>query len=450
MTDNWNIYSKNKLDNESPALQCKVFDRIAVQNSDRMTQFYCLELSAGNTFEFGFCRKENVKSLLRDVLTLSNMKVLKGVYDYLMVPSVPSSLWVKNARKYDPRTIIMWLENSIELSEEYRESMERLYTQGMRFAARVDSLGELVDYPDLLKCVDYILVDSSKLEEHSLVIENLKKNNSNIKTIGYKESNSIFNFTSEEASKFDFVLGAVQNYLIEYEGNRPKWQHDMLRLFAQLYSSLYDIKEVGSIVAQYPLMGTAMKKMMASRALNVLTLRYKNVPNAENQSLTQNDLRNFLFISVAFNLFSLTDKKITDLKKIPFDMKKINFEPFIQALHFGKVIDLMAQELCDDIYAPQAFIAGFMRYCHIFLHDTEQASFSEFPLDAVTSSYRENGGEQLGKIIRVLSLLQEHKVPEGLSLAADEGIELVKDKIYGYIAQAYLWTDAVIKALEIN
>lgn len=450
MSDNRNLFA-NKLDFDSPSMQCKVFDRLAVQNPLGKTQFYCLELSAGNTFDFGFCRKENVQSLLREVLTVVNMKVLRGSYERIMIPSVPCSLWVKQARKYDPKTVIMWLENSLELTEEYKESLLRLYKQGMKFAVRVDAMGEIPTNSEVLSCIDYVLVDAAKPQEYADILSSLKKNNKNLKTIGFKDTCSIFNFAINEASNFDYVLGMVQSDLIKYDGVRPKWQHDMLRLFAQLYSSFYDIKEVGEIVAQYPLMGTAMKKLMSSKALTVLTLRSKtkNQMLAENQSLTQNDLRNYLVISVAFNLFTLTDKNISDINHHPFDMRNINYDPFIQALVFGKIVDFMGQELCDDISAPQAFISGFMRYCHVFLHDTEKATFSEFPLDAVSSCFKEGGGEQLGKIIRTLSLLFEHKVAEALELAYEEGMELYKDKIYNYISQAYLWADTVLKALDI-
>lgn len=450
MSENRNVFAQ-KVDFDTPSLQCKVFDRLAVQNSSGKTQFYCLELSAGNTFDFGFCRKENVQSLLREVLTVVNMKVLRGAYERIMIPSVPCALWVKQARKYDPKSVIMWLENSLELTEEYKESILRLYKLGMKFAVRVDAMGEIPGDKEILSCIDYVLVDVSKTQEFVDIVTSLKKSNKNLKTIGFKDSCSIFNFTAQEAKRFDYVLGMVQSELIKYDGVRPKWQHDMLRLFAQLYSSFYDIKEVGEIVAQYPLMGTAMKKLMSSKALTTLTLRAKakNQMLADNQALTQNDLRNYLVISVAFNLFTLTDKKISDLNHQPFDMRQINYEPFIQALVFGKIVDFMGQELCDDISAPQSFISGFMRYCHVFLHDTEKATFSEFPLDAVSSCYKESGGEQLGKIIRTLSLLFEHKIADALTLAYDEGMELYKEKIYNYISQSLLWTDTVLKALDI-
>ena len=121
MADNWNLRGKTQMldDLNTPSLQCRVYDRIAVQDSKGKTHFYCLELSAGNTFDFGFCRKENVPSLLRDVMTMGSIRVLSGICDDLMVPTVPTVLWIKQARKYDPKHVIMWLENSIELTEEY-------------------------------------------------------------------------------------------------------------------------------------------------------------------------------------------------------------------------------------------------------------------------------------------------------------------------------------------
>ena len=123
MADNWNLRGKTQMldDLNTPSLQCRVYDRIAVQDSKGKTHFYCLELSAGNTFDFGFCRKENVPSLLRDVMTMGSIRVLSGICDDLMVPTVPTVLWIKQARKYDPKHVIMWLENSIELTEEYKD-----------------------------------------------------------------------------------------------------------------------------------------------------------------------------------------------------------------------------------------------------------------------------------------------------------------------------------------
>lgn len=96
MADNWNLRGKTQMldDLNTPSLQCRVYDRIAVQDSKGKTHFYCLELSAGNTFDFGFCRKENVPSLLRDVMTMGSIRVLSGICDDLMVPTVPTVLWL--------------------------------------------------------------------------------------------------------------------------------------------------------------------------------------------------------------------------------------------------------------------------------------------------------------------------------------------------------------------
>ena len=222
----------------------------------------------------------------------------------------------------------------------------------------------------------------------------------------------------------------------------------MLRTFAQLYSSIYDVKEIGVIVANYPLMALAMKGMVASKHLTNLTIRKNSSTLGESQTLTQFDLRNFLAISVGYNLFTLTEKQSYEQKKIPFSSEFINYEPFILALNFAKIVDLMAQDICDDITAPQAFIAGFLRFAHVFLHDTEEATFVEFPLDAVASCYT-NGGGQLGSIIRILMLLFEHRINDAMDVANNAGLVLVKDRLYGYISHAMAWTDAVCCALNI-
>ena len=106
-------------------------------------------------------------------------------------------------------------------------------------------MGEIPTNSEVLSCIDYVLVDAAKPQEYADILSSLKKNNKNLKTIGFKDTCSIFNFSTNEANNFDYVLGMVQSELIKYDGVRPKWQHDMLRLFAQLYSSFYDIKEVG-------------------------------------------------------------------------------------------------------------------------------------------------------------------------------------------------------------
>ena len=222
----------------------------------------------------------------------------------------------------------------------------------------------------------------------------------------------------------------------------------MLRTFAQLYSSIYDVKEIGVIVANYPLMALAMKGMVASKHLTNLTIRKNSSTLGESQTLTQFDLRNFLAISVGYNLFTLTEKQSYEQKKIPFSSEFINYEPFILALNFAKIVDLMAQDICDDITAPQAFIAGFLRFAHVFLHDTEEATFAEFPLDSVASCYT-NGGGQLGSIIRILMLLFEHRINDAMDVANNAGLVLVKERLYGYISHAMAWTDAVCSALNI-
>ncbi len=448
MSDGRKTYAQTTPDDlDNPSYQCRVFDRIAVQDYHGKSHFYCLELSAANTFEFGFCRAQNIYSLFKDVMTVANMKALQGAMPRLMIPSVPSNTWVKYARKYDPRNIIMWIANSLELNPEYKESIRRLHVQGMKFAVRIDAMHDIMVDEETLSCMDYILVNVEFYSEFKHIITSIREKYPKVQVIGFKDQVDIFNFSREEAKRFDLVLGTVMLPMLEYMPPRPKWQHDMLRMIAQLYSSIYDIKEIGETISQYPLMVTSMKKMMSSKVLSALTIRL-NQKTADNQGLTQNDFRNFMVIAVAYNLFTITDKQITDSMKLPFSVDNINYEPFIQALVFGKLADMMAQNLCDDVDGPQGFMAGFMRYAGVFLHDTKEAAFAEFPLDAATSCYREGSG-QLGNILKTLTMLTEHRISEALNFAFENGIDMTKDKIYYYISQSFIWADAVIKAIGI-
>ena len=223
----------------------------------------------------------------------------------------------------------------------------------------------------------------------------------------------------------------------------------MLRTFAQLYSSINDVKEVGNLVAHYPLMASATKGMMGSKMLSTLTIKRNNsVTLSETPSLTQFDIRNYLAIAVGFNLFTLTEKQICDQMHHEFRLGSINYEPFVASILFGKVVDLMSQDVCDDITVPQGFIAGFLRYAHVFLHDDEQRTFEEFPLSAVADCYT-NGGGQLGIIIRFNKLMAEHRVDAALATAAEGAFVFSKEQYYGYISQALSWTDAAVRAIGI-
>ena len=77
------------------------------------------------------------------MLTVGNTRVLLGSADFLMLPTVPTSHWVKQVRKYNPKKVIMWLANSLELNDENRDCIPRLKKMGMRFAIRIDAMGDI-------------------------------------------------------------------------------------------------------------------------------------------------------------------------------------------------------------------------------------------------------------------------------------------------------------------
>ena len=88
------------------------------------------------------------------------------------------------------------------------------------------------------------------------------------------------------------------------------------------------------------------------------------------------------------------------------------------------------------------------RYAQTFLHDTAEKTFDEFPLNAVSSNYKDGGG-QLGAIIKVIILLVEHHVEEALEEKSVQLLNSNKDQFYNMISHAMNWADAVAKALGI-
>lgn len=453
MSDSWRSRQSIYEDQELPALQCRVYSRIALQDHDCITKGYCLEFAPGNSFDFGFCREQNVISLLRDVLTVGNTRVLLGSADFLMLPTVPTTHWVKQVRKYNPKKVIMWLANSLELNDEYKDSIPRLKKMGMRFAIRIDAMGDIASNPEILSCIDFLMVDASRYDEFLPIIESLKRQNEKLEIIGFKQENHIINFTKDEIKPFKYVLGMVENSLIEYDNTRPKWQHEMLRLQAQLYSSIYDSKDISLYMQNYPYMSKCMKGLLGSSHLTALTLKLENQLNTanlvpENSTLSSADIRDYIAISIVYNTFMLSEKLVCEQKQIPFDESHLNYEVLVQAIHFAMVVHFFASEVCDDLIAPQAFIAGLLRYTHLYLHDTYDRTFSEFPLDAVSSLYN-GGGGQLGSIIRLVLDLFEHKVDEALAEASSNGINLAKEDIFNHISHAFTWTDAALRAMGI-
>ena len=138
------------------------------------------------------------------------------------------------------------------------------------------------------------------------------------------------------------LLMLLVYYQLVYKTQRPRWQHEMLRTFAQLYSSIYDVKEIAQVMSVYPYMSQAMKGMVGSKQLVALTIKRNAATLAENPVLTQNDLRNFLAISVAYNTYIISEEHSLTQRRLEFDIKKVNFEPFIQALFVGKLVEQIA------------------------------------------------------------------------------------------------------------
>lgn len=62
----------------------------------------------------------------------------------------------------------------------------------MRFAVRVDAMGEIASNDEILACIDYLMVDFERSAEFMTVIQSLRNKNPLLKTIAL---NTIFLFS---------------------------------------------------------------------------------------------------------------------------------------------------------------------------------------------------------------------------------------------------------------
>ena len=79
----------------------------------------------------------------------------------------------------------------------------------------------------------------------------------------------------------------------------------MLRTFAQLYSSIYDVKEIGVIVANSSFNGFSHERYGSFKTFNQFNYSQNSSTLGESQTLTQFDFKKFLAISVGYNLLHL-------------------------------------------------------------------------------------------------------------------------------------------------
>ena len=358
-----------------------------------------------------------------------------------MVCAPPCRSWLNLKRRYNPSQIVMALPLKYQLPAEEYQYLQDLEKSGMRFAIHLEDLEQLsTQFPELVGHVVYVLIDDEKRAEQMKVLESFKKKVPELRSIGYKKNDQTFTIT--DAVHYDLVRAVVKPALY-HQDPRPQWQHDILRTFAELFSEIYDIKDITEMSQDYPVVGTAMKKLLSSTDL---------LSFCQNGKLTQKDIRDLCCVALAFDLYcmscraSLAHMLNRDVSQI--QMTEIGMEPFIYALMRGKLVDLYANRPCDDYGNRQAFMVGLLSKTYVFLNDTYDSVKDEFTLNAV-ASYFKTDNTTLGKVIffvRALFNQDEKLITDFMSRSE---FNYTKDDVFTYYRTALIWTEAVRRALGI-
>ena len=421
--------------------QCRLYNRVPVMSFKGRTVFYALLLSPSNSLYTERCTAAQVPNLIRGILNDEIFPDIVHGCERVLVCAPPCRQWLNLRRRYNPSTVILTIPPGHALTSDEYQNMVELAKVQMRFALNIEDLERLsVDFPELAAHVSYVLVDHNRRAEQMEVLDAFKQDAPGLKSIGYKKNSQTFSIA--DAVPYDLVMAVVTPAFYHYDP-RPQWQHDILRTFAELFSEIYDIKDVTDMSVEYPVVGTAMKKLLSSQEI---------LSFCQNGKLTQKDIRDLCCVALAFDLYCMSCRAslahMLNRESSDIQMTEIGMEPFISALMRGKLVDLYASRPCDDYGNRQAFMAGLLSKTYIFLNDSYETVKDEFVLNAV-SSYFSNDNTTLGKVIffvRALSTQDHRKISDFMTKSE---FNYSKDDIFTYYRTALIWTEAVRKALGI-
>ncbi len=431
----------------NPFFKCHFFNRIPVQTKTGRTAFFGLILCPGNSLASERCGKEQVKSLIRDILEPSMFKMYGHGFERALFVAPPANPFVRMSRHYDPKKMIICLPRSYRLEPDDVGNIKQLKLLGAQFAIFIDAMGDVGSHQDLLACLDYVFIDNRNYEGLMTAFRGLKTTVPNLKSIGFKGYAE--HFSAVEAARYDLIFGSVELPRLNFP-TRPRWQHVMLRSTAELYSGFYDVKDLTMLSQEYPLIGKAMKGMLASSELLSFPSRFAT--RGSQGRITQKDMRDLLGVTVAFNLYCLSEKAaVENLIRKPlenFSPQTINTEDFGYALKFGKLVDLFAEKPCDDFGNRQAFLTGLVSCYFILAHDTYENMGREFTLTAPAQFFL-NENSSLGRVIKFVRRLMWLDA-DGCNEMLNAGdFNYTKEQIFNNLSVAQKWTELVLLALKI-
>ncbi len=437
---------------DDPVSKSCLYYRLPVQDKNRVTAFYFADLAPGNTLGSEQCSRIQVRSIIQDWLLPDKIHLISANYPRVMVVAPPTLPWLRMARKYDPARIILCMPEMYLLNEDEEKNLQELHDMGMQVATSIYNLRNYPDSNKVVACLDYALIDDSRKEELMPVYLKLKQVRPNIKSIGI--SNYGETVPQSMAANYDLVRGRVGSDLLPFTyQNRPEWQHNQLRAFAELFSGIYDIKDIGGYSVLYPVIGHCMKGLLSSKELRVIQQQFWGGEQSGSERLAKNYMREYMSIAIGFSLYYMGEKllleKKTGKKQPDFTPSRMDLEPMVISLCLGKMVEALSKKPCDDYSIRQSFMTGFLSKSYLFLHCRSEDLADEFPLNAA-SSYFSSEITSLGKVISLCKAFSTKNFEAFNLINSGSDFSYTKEQIYEVYLQSLMWAEAVLRAIGVR
>lgn len=441
-----NFYNQSFTKEMAARNRCCLYERLPVSLPNGRTVFNGLVLSPGHTLAGEEVGADQVADLTQNLLDGRNLQNLlfKGS-DRIMVQSVPSQEWLLYRNHIPEKNLIIRIPDSYVLKKGEDKIMLGMRNAGAQFAAKMGKMGSLPQTPELMKCLDYILIEHEERSGLMTAYKGLKIKYPNLECIGVKNSGA--DFSPEEAKNYDMVFGMVTPEPIAYGDNRrPLWQHELMRTAAELFSGIYNARDIIKLGSKYSELGAAIKGLMSSQKLMELSQKRSQTPGGGRYS--QNDILNIMCMSIGFALVCEAERvRLGD--SIPDD----DFMPsedmlayFRQAVIAAYMVQNLSKAVCDDYESSHAFMVGFMLYLPQLLHDTPEKCFAEFMLSAIVSFYGDTFST-LTMVVGAYRAMKGRESEEILKYAERIGLSLSKEDYYRDYFDAMIFADEVVKSV---
>ncbi|MGN0908137.1 MAG: hypothetical protein ACI4NA_00830 [Succinivibrio sp.] len=441
-----NIYSSGYSAEPSARNRCCLYERLPLENAAGRTVMYALSLSPGHTLGDEPVGADQTGDLLRNLLSPQNAPYLFFENcERVLVQAAPTGDWLRWRNRIPEKRLIIKLPDSYKLRPGEDRIMTGLRRAGAQFAMTLGELGDLPKKPDLLACLDYVFVDHRHRSGLMTAFNGLKTANKGLKSIGVKPYGE--DFTLQDASSYDLVLGYVQPEILSYKV-RPVWQHELIRTIAELFSGIYSLRGVSSLSRKYPEMGRAMYGILNSKKVIELTGKPNNMVSGGQVRLSQKDVTSLMCVCVGYQMLCLAQQEACARRPAPsrFSPAAVELGYFRRALIAGKLLESLAEQPCDDYESRHAFMVGFLLLLPEMIHDTRENVENEFMLTAVNSFHADTS--TLGLVCSFMKEIRSHNSAKINEFTTRSGMVITKEDYYRLYFRAMVWADEVINAIR--